>query len=131
VAHFHYVLSMGAVFGIFAAFYFWFNKIAGMFILETLAEIHFWLFFIGVNITFFPMHFLGLAGMPRRISDYPDNYFFWNLVSSFGATLTTISTLVFFYLLFSTAYWYEANRMFPQFIFKPNLGFVVKNPYKV
>lgn len=117
VAHFHYVLSMGAVFGIFAAFYFWFNKITGMFILETLAEIHFWLFFVGVNITFFPMHFLGLAGMPRRISDYPDDYFFWNLISSFGSTLTTVSALFFFYVLFSISYWHEVNRLLPRFNF--------------
>lgn len=118
VAHFHYVLSMGAVFGIFAAFYFWFNKITGMHNLETLSEIHFWLFFIGVNITFFPMHFLGLAGMPRRISDYPDNYFFWNMVSSFGSTITTISALFFFYLLFCICYWQELSRLSLRFFFR-------------
>lgn len=100
VAHFHYVLSMGAVFGIFAAFYFWFNKIVAIYNLETLSEVHFWTFFVGVNITFFPMHFLGLAGMPRRISDYPDNYIFWNTISSFGSTITSLSALFFFYLLY-------------------------------
>jgi heme/copper-type cytochrome/quinol oxidase subunit 1 len=99
VAHFHYVLSMGAVFSIFAGFYFWIGKITGLAYNEALGKIHFYFFFFGVNITFFPMHFLGLAGMPRRIPDYPDAFSGWNLVASFGSTMSLISTLFFFLLL--------------------------------
>jgi cytochrome c oxidase subunit 1 len=99
VAHFHYVLSMGAVFAIFAGFYYWMEKILGVKYPEFLGDLHFWVFFVGVNITFFPMHFLGLAGMPRRIPDYPDEYAFWNSVSSFGSMLTIISLIIFIYML--------------------------------
>jgi cytochrome c oxidase subunit 1 len=88
VAHFHYVLSMGAVFAFFAASYHWLGKITGYSYSKEWGRIHFWLTFIGVNITFFPMHFLGLAGMPRRIPDFPDVYLLWNQVSSFGSILT-------------------------------------------
>jgi cytochrome c oxidase subunit 1 len=102
VAHFHYVLSMGAVFGIFAGFYYWINKITGCQYPEVLGQIHFWLFFFGVNITFFPMHFLGLAGMPRRIPDFPDAYSGWNAVASFGSYLSLFSTLFFFYVVYIT-----------------------------
>jgi cytochrome c oxidase subunit 1 len=102
VAHFHYVLSMGAVFGIFAGFYYWIEKMSGRKYPEILGQIHFWLFFIGVNLTFFPMHFLGLAGMPRRIPDYPDAYHGWNLVASYGSYISTFSALLFFYLVYVT-----------------------------
>ena len=100
VAHFHYVLSMGAVSGLFGGIYLWFKLMTGLHFNEMLGKIHFWLFFIGVNLTFFPMHFLGLAGMPRRIPDYPDAYAGWNMISSYGSTISAISTLVFFYGLY-------------------------------
>jgi len=100
VAHFHYVLSMGAVFALFAGFYYWFEKITGYQYCEQLGQLHFWITFIGVNLTFFPMHFLGLAGMPRRIPDYPDIFSFWNSVISFGSLITITGLLVFFYLIY-------------------------------
>jgi len=96
VAHFHYVLSMGAVFAMFAGWYYWIEKIVGLPYPDELGLIHFWLFFIGVNLTFFPMHFLGLSGMPRRIPDYPDAYSGWNKMASFGSTISVISGLLFF-----------------------------------
>jgi heme/copper-type cytochrome/quinol oxidase subunit 1 len=102
VAHFHYVLSMGAVFGMFTAFYFWVSKITGCQYPEHHGQAHFWLFFIGVNVTFFPMHFLGLAGMPRRIPDFPDAYSGWNAVASFGSYISFLSLLVFFYVVYVT-----------------------------
>jgi cytochrome c oxidase subunit 1 len=99
VAHFHYVLSMGAVFAIFAGWYYWYPKMFGHMYSETLGKLHFWLMFIGVNIIFFPHHFLGLQGMPRRYVDYPDAFWGWNLVSSLGAYLTTVAMLVFLWVL--------------------------------
>jgi heme/copper-type cytochrome/quinol oxidase subunit 1 len=102
VAHFHYVLSMGAVFAIFAAWYYWIEKMTGLKYPEVLGQIHFWLFFAGVNITFFPMHFLGLAGMPRRIPDYPDAFAGWNMVASFGSYMSAFSVILFFYIVYVT-----------------------------
>ena len=102
VAHFHYVLSMGAVFSIFAGWYYWIGKISGMQYPEVLGQIHFWLFFFGVNLTFFPMHFLGLAGMPRRVPDYADALSGWNAVASFGSYISAISALFFFYIVYVT-----------------------------
>lgn len=102
VAHFHYVLSMGAVFAIFAGWYYWIEKMTGLSYPETLGQIHFWLFFTGVNITFFPMHCLGLAGMPRRIPDYPDAFAGWNMISSFGSYISAISAILFFYIVYAT-----------------------------
>lgn len=98
VAHFHYVLSMGAVFALFAGFYYWLTKLTGIYYNELLAKLHFWVFFIGVNLTFMPMHFLGFAGMPRRIPDYPSLYAGWNMVASFGS-MVSIFSLVFFFLM--------------------------------
>src|SRR5215216_2526518 len=97
VGHFHYVLSLGAVFAIFAGWYYWFPKMTGYVYSEFLGKIHFWLTFVGVNITFFPHHFLGLAGMPRRYVDYPDAFHGWNMVSSLGSYISGVGTLVFLY----------------------------------
>jgi cytochrome c oxidase subunit 1 len=102
VAHFHYVLSMGAVFAIFSGWYYWIGKITGLQYPEILGQVHFWLFFLGVNLTFFPMHFLGLSGMPRRIPDYPDAYSAWNAVASFGSYLSAFSVCLFFYIVYVT-----------------------------
>jgi cytochrome c oxidase subunit 1 len=92
---------MGAVFGIFSGWYYWSPKILGLSYNENLAIVHFWTFFIGVNLTFFPQHFLGLQGMPRRIGDYPDAFAGWNLISSLGSMISVIGTYVFVYILYS------------------------------
>jgi cytochrome c oxidase subunit 1 len=100
VAHFHYVLSMGAVFALFSAWYFWIPKITGLNYNIMLGKVHFMILFIGVNLTFFPQHFLGLQGMPRRISDYPDAFAGWNLVSSFGSIVSVVATGLFLYIVY-------------------------------
>jgi cytochrome c oxidase subunit 1 len=100
VAHFHYVLSLGAVFSIFAGFYYWIGKMSGRPYPEFAGKLHFWVTFVGVNLTFFPMHFLGLAGMPRRYPDYPAAFAGWNLVSSIGAFISGFSVLIFLYVVF-------------------------------
>ncbi|MEN3745683.1 cytochrome c oxidase subunit I [Sphingomonas sp. HF-S3] len=96
VAHFHYVLSLGAVFGLFAGFYYWFPKMFGKMYSEFLGQLHFWVFFIGVNVMFFPMHFLGLQGMPRRYPDYPDAYAYWNQIASIGYLIMAAGIVIFF-----------------------------------
>ncbi|CAH2600636.1 Cytochrome c oxidase subunit 1 [Rhodovastum atsumiense] len=102
IAHFHYVLSLGAVFGIFAGFYYWIGKMSGHQYPDLLARIHFWMFFVGVNLTFFPMHFLGLAGMPRRYPDYPDAFAGWNHVASMGAYISAASLVLFLVICWRT-----------------------------
>jgi cytochrome c oxidase subunit 1 len=103
VAHFHYVLSLGAVFSIFAGFYYWFEKIWGVKYSSILAKTQFWLFFIGANVIFFPQHFLGLQAMPRRYVDFADGHAFWNYVSSVGYVIMAAGMIVFFILLIEAA----------------------------
>jgi cytochrome c oxidase subunit 1 len=114
VAHFHYVLSMGAVFALFAGFYFWFEKVLGLSYPDWLGQIHFWVTFVGVNLTFFPMHFMGISGMPRRIPDYPDHFYGANFISSFGSFVTFAGLFFFFLVLFVT--FNQHNVIFPDVV---------------
>ena len=112
VAHFHYVLSLGALFAIFAGFYYWIGKMSGRTYPEWAGKLHFWLTFLGVNLTFFPMHFLGLQGMPRRIPDYPEAFHGWNMVASYGAMISYAAALLFVAIAVHTLVWgrkVEAN----------------------
>ncbi|HEX5378472.1 MAG TPA: cytochrome c oxidase subunit I [Phenylobacterium sp.] len=103
VAHFHYVLSLGAVFAIFAGFYYWFEKMWGVKYNEFLGCAHFWVTFVGVNLIFFPQHFLGLQGMPRRYVDYPEAFAYWNKVSTIGYMITAAGVVIFLVLLLESA----------------------------
>ncbi|HEY1124417.1 MAG TPA: cbb3-type cytochrome c oxidase subunit I, partial [Sphingobium sp.] len=96
VAHFHYVLSLGAVFSLFAGFYYWFPKMTGRMYSELLGQLHFWIFFIGVNVLFFPMHFLGMSGMQRRVPDYADALAYWNGIASHGYEIMAVGVLIWF-----------------------------------
>jgi cytochrome c oxidase subunit 1 len=145
VAHFHYVLSMGAVFALFSAWYFWVPKILGLQYYELASKVHFWIFFIGVNVTFFPQHFLGLQGMPRRISDYADAYTGWNTISSIGSIISIIATWLFLHIVYSqlkgAKYAAKYPWVSPQFFFdilqtflRRNVGsleWALNNPPKV
>ena len=98
--HFHYVLSMGAVFALFSGWYFWIPKILGLDYNLLYSKVHFWVLFAGVNLTFFPQHFLGLQGMPRRVSDYPDAFTGWNYVSSIGSVVSVAATALFLQIVY-------------------------------
>jgi cytochrome c oxidase subunit 1 len=102
IAHFHYVMSLGSAFAIFAGFYYWIGKMSGRQYPEFLGKLHFWLTFVGVNLTFFPMHFLGLSGMPRRVADYPDAFAGWNLVASVGSYISLAGLAVFLLVVWRT-----------------------------
>ena len=110
VAHFHYVLSLGAVFSLFAGYYFWSPKVLGLYYNERLGQIQLFTLFIGANVTFMPQHFLGLNGMPRRIPNYPDAYYGWNLVSSFGSIISLLSLVLFFYVIYNQLYYGLENK---------------------
>jgi len=118
VGHFHYVLSMGVVFGLFAGFYFWIEIITGLKYSDVLGKLHFWLTFVGVNLTFFPMHFLGIMGMPRRIPDYPDIYWAWNYISSVGSLVSVFGVIIFLIIIFNL-------------FIKKNKFFFINNGYKL
>jgi len=116
VGHFHYVLSMGAVFALFGGFYYWIGKITGYAYPDWLGQVHFWVMFIGVNLTFFPQHFLGLAGFPRRYNDFPDAYAGFNYISSFGSIISVVAVFIFMYIIYriftdgvevSSNYWHS------------------------
>lgn len=101
VLHFHYVLSIGAIFSLFGAYYYWSNNILGLYYNEIYAQIQFWLIFLGANLIFIPIHFIGLNGIPRRIPDYPDAYYIWNYISSLGSIITLISLILFIYIIYN------------------------------
>jgi cytochrome c oxidase subunit 1 len=100
IGHFHYVMAVAAIFAIFGAWYYWFPKMTGYMYSQRIANLHFWIMFIGVNMIFFPMHFLGLAGMPRRTIDYPDAFAGWNEIASYGSFISGFAVLIFIFGVF-------------------------------
>nr|YP_009136542.1 cytochrome c oxidase subunit 1 [Gnathostomula armata]AKD00017.1 cytochrome c oxidase subunit 1 [Gnathostomula armata] len=125
VAHFHYVLSLGAVFAMFAGFVYWYPEMTGYCLKESLCKTHFFLMFIGVNLTFFPQHFLGLSGMPRRYSDYSDFYFYWNAISTYGSYITSISSFLFLYIIL------ESMIMNRVLVYSSSLSSVMSNMFSL
>ena len=127
VAHFHYVLSIGAVFAIIAGITHWFPFAYGILINSFLLKSQFWTMFIGVNLTFFPQHFLGLNGIPRRYCDYPDRFTYWNVVSSIGRVITVFSLVIFIYALWESL---TSNRVVSSYVsFGSNNEFIVDIPF--
>jgi len=126
VAHFHYVLSMGAVFAIFGGFYYWIEKITGLQYDNFMGKLHFIIFFIGVNVCFFPMHFLGLSGMPRRITDHADFYQGWNEIASIGSSISSLSTFIFVYIIFDM-FVYGKNTVTAPYVIKALTKFELIN----
>jgi hypothetical protein len=120
---------MGAVFSMFGGIYYWFDKITGVAYNEILGQIHFWIFFIGVNFTFFPMHFLGVAGMPRRVPDYPDAFYAYNKIASWGSYISAWSTLVFFFMLYEALA--RRNWTGPNFILHHLADWYIEIAYKI
>ena len=111
VAHFHYVLSLGAIFALFSGFYYWTPKILGIDYDEFFGQIHFWTLFVGANLTFMPQHFLGLSGMPRRIPDYPNAFTEWNIISSLGALVSVFSLIFFGLSFYSNIFYFDLNNL--------------------
>nr|YP_002970749.1 cytochrome c oxidase subunit I [Helotrephes sp. NKMT027]ACJ69561.1 cytochrome c oxidase subunit I [Helotrephes sp. NKMT027] len=126
VAHFHYVLSMGAVFAIIGSFIQWYPLITGLTMNESWLKMHFMIMFIGVNMTFFPQHFLGLMGMPRRYSDYPDMFTTWNVVSSMGSTMSIIGVMMFIFILWESMI--TDKKMIYQNSMTPSMEWLQNNP---
>ncbi|MGA9412086.1 MAG: cytochrome c oxidase subunit I [Roseobacter sp.] len=129
VAHFHYVMSLGAVFAIFAGVYFYFPKMTGRMYPEWAGKLHFWAMFIGANLTFFPQHFLGRQGMPRRYIDYPEAFAYWNLWSSWGAFLSFASFLFFFgVVIYSLRYGKKSEEANPWNEYADTLEWTLPSP---
>ncbi|MEL6507074.1 MAG: cytochrome c oxidase subunit I [Pseudomonadota bacterium] len=111
VAHFHYVLSLGAVFAIFAGWYYWFSKMYGVDYREWLGKLHFWTMFVGVNVIFFPQHFLGLQGMPRRYIDFAEGFAYWNKISTLGYGITVVAMLIFAFTMIDAFFIYRKKAV--------------------